>query len=646
MSEKYIPLYRKYRPKNLQEVVGQEHVKKALSNAISLNKISHAYLFTGPRGTGKTSIARILAKSLNCKEGPTLTPCEECPSCVDIKNSNPIDVIEIDAASNRKVEDTQTILEKIQYVPVNGKFKIYIIDEVHMLTNHAFNALLKTLEEPPENVIFILATTEPHKVLETITSRCQRFDFRRITTEDIVNHLKNIAKLEKIKIDEEALFTIAKNAAGGMRDSLALLDQVSVLDSKNTISSEDINKLLGRLSFDMLYKMAENIIQSQPQAAIELLDEIYNSGNEPSQILTNLLGYFKNMLIVKNCQGEELLLDLTQLNSAQIKALKAQSENVDTHQIVFLIEKISYYIKEIKTTTNQHLWLEIATIDLANLAQNTSLLELQERVSRLEGVNAGGGVNVGVNVASIPKIQTPTPVVKPAPVVKEEKPVSEPKVEPVAASVTEPKTEPVKETVKHEVVETAKEIEQEAKVEEELPPMPVAKHAPKEDSGILNLWKELLLNISSPPTVSLLSDHAKPVEISEEKVVIVCEKEFSLKALSSDMKKKTISEACEKLFNKKGINLIIRLAKSDDKIPEVEKKNDIIEPTKKELPKAEPKIEPKREETPALIEDSEEELNEEEEFIEHELSKKKEAVFVPSDQVSMVIKLFDGKYID
>lgn len=642
MSEKYIPLYRKYRPKNLQEVVGQEHVKKALSNAIELNKISHAYLFTGPRGTGKTSIARILAKSLNCKEGPTLTPCEECPSCTDIKNSNPIDVIEIDAASNRKVEDTQTILEKIQYVPVNGKFKIYIIDEVHMLTNHAFNALLKTLEEPPENVIFILATTEPHKVLETITSRCQRFDFRRITTDDIVNHLKSIAKLEKIKIEDEALFTIAKNAAGGMRDSLALLDQVSVLDSKNTITSEDINRLLGRLSFDMLNKMSENIIQSQPQAAIELLDEIYNSGNEPTQILTNLLNYFKNMLIVKNCKGEELLLDLTQLNSAQIKTLKTQSENIDTHQIVFLIAKISYYIKEIKTTTNQHLWLEIATIDLANLAQNTSLLELQERVSRLEGG--------GVNVVSIPKIQTPAPVAKPVPVVKEEKIVSEPKVEPAAASVTEPKTEPVKETVKQEIVETAKEIEQEIKVEEELPPMPVSKHLSKEDGGILNLWKELLLNISSPPTVSLLSDHAQPVEISAEKVVIVCEKEFSLRALSSEMKKKTILEACEKLFNKKGINLIIRLAKSDDKIPEVEKKNDIIEPAKKELPKAEPKIEPKigpkSEETPDFIEDSENELNEEEDFIENELAKKKEAVFIPSDQVSMVIKLFDGKYID
>ncbi|MBR1373355.1 DNA polymerase III subunit gamma/tau, partial [bacterium] len=212
MSENYVPLYRKYRPQTLDMLVGQEHIKKTLTSAIELGKIAHAFLFTGPRGTGKTSTARILAKSLNCKNGPTIHPCGECESCKDIMNTVPIDVIEIDAASNRKVEDTQSILEKIQYVPVHGKYKIYIIDEVHMLTNHAFNALLKTLEEPPENVIFILATTEVHKVLDTIKSRCQRFDFRRITTEDIVKHLRYISDKENINISDDALFTIAKNS--------------------------------------------------------------------------------------------------------------------------------------------------------------------------------------------------------------------------------------------------------------------------------------------------------------------------------------------------------------------------------------------------------------------------------------------------
>ena len=192
MSSSYIPLYRKYRPQKFKDIVGQESIVNTLSNAIELNKVAHAYLLTGPRGTGKTSTARIFAKSLNCQKGPTLEPCGECPSCLDIVGSNAIDVIEIDAASNRKVEDARNLLEKVQFVPVAGKYKIYIIDEVHMLTTEAFNTLLKTLEEPPPNLVFILATTEAHKVLNTIISRCQRFDFRRIKQDLIVNKLKDI----------------------------------------------------------------------------------------------------------------------------------------------------------------------------------------------------------------------------------------------------------------------------------------------------------------------------------------------------------------------------------------------------------------------------------------------------------------------
>lgn len=622
MSEKYIPLYRKYRPKNLQEVVGQEHIKKALSNAISLNKISHAYLFTGPRGTGKTSVARILAKSLNCVQGPTITPCEVCPSCIDIKNSTPVDVIEIDAASNRKVEDAQNILEKIQYVPVNGKYKIYIIDEVHMLTNHAFNALLKTLEEPPENVIFILATTEPQKVLETITSRCQRFDFRRITTTDIVNHLKEIAKTEKIKIEEDAIFTIAKNSAGGMRDSLALLDQVSVLGNTKAITTDDINKILGRLSFDMLNTLADTIIQSQPQNAIELLTKIYSSGNEPAQILINLMGYFKNLLIVKNCQNEELLAELTQLNSTQIKSLRAQTENIDTHQITFLIEKIIYYIKELKTTTNQHLWLEVAIVDLANLTQNTSLLALQERITNLENTLATGHIPT-----TAPKIYVEKPAPITPPVIKEES------VE-VKSKVQNAKSE-------KDVFEEAK-VEESKPQEEDLSPVPLSKPVPATEGNISSLWHQLLQNISSTPTVSLLSQHARPIEISSEKVVIGCKENF-LKMLTSDTKKAFIEEGARKLFNK-DVNLIIRLATSEENSQEVEKKN-IVEDAKAQINK---EIKLNKEELPESEENkfTPDEYNEEEDFIEHEIAKKKSEKYTPSDQVSMVINLFDGKYIE
>lgn len=629
MGEKYIPLYRKYRPKNLQEVVGQDHVKKALANAISLNKISHAYLFTGPRGTGKTSVARIFAKSLNCDEGPTVTPCNSCPSCINIIKANQVEVIEIDAASNRRVEEIENnIISKVQQVRP-GKYKIYIIDEVHMLTNHAFNALLKTLEEPPENVIFILATTEPQKVLETITSRCQRFDFRRITTEDIVSHLKTIAKEEKINIEDEAVFTIAKNSAGGMRDSLALLDQVSVLGSAKSITSEDVNKLLGRISFDVLNNLSDKIIQSQPQAAIELLETIYNNGNEPSQILNNMLAYLKNLLIVKTCQGAELLANLTQLNNTQIEALKAQSEHIETHQITFLIEKIIYYIKELKTTTNQYLWLEVAMIDLANLAENTSLLQLQERISRLESGSA--------------PMQTPQAVYvsKPAPVAKEVK--QEEKVVEAEAPV---------QTV--EKVEMEQEVENEVTPEVvvvEEPPMPMSKPAVKSDNNLVSQWHALLQNISSPPTVSLLTQHAKPIEITEDKIIIGSKENF-VKILGSDAKKASIEEAARKMFNK-SVSVIIKSASAEDF--SVSEKKNLVESEKIEQPTVEVNSnvvinEAVQEATPSTLEPStsliEDDIDEDEDFIEHELTKKIPEKYVPSDQVSMVMNLFDGKYIE
>lgn len=648
MGEKYIPLYRKYRPKNLQEVVGQDHVKKALANAISLNKISHAYLFTGPRGTGKTSIARILAKSLNCKEGPTLTPCEVCPSCVDVKNSTLIDVVEIDAASNRSIDDARNIMEKIQYVPVNGRYKIYIIDEVHMLTPQAFNALLKTLEEPPENVIFILATTEPQKVLETITSRCQRFDFRRITTEDIVNHLKTIAKDEKIKIEDEAIFTIAKNSAGGMRDSLALLDQVSVLGSSKSITTDDVNKLLGRISFDVLNNLSDKIIHSKPQESIELLETIYNNGNEPSQILNNMLAYLKNLLIVKNCQGAELLSNLTQLNNTQIEALKTQSEYIETHQITFLIEKIIYYIKELKTATNQYLWLEVAMIDLANLAENTSLLALQERISRLEN--------------DIPRGQEGKRARRQAVFSQSENS----NIQSLNHSAEENSLNLVSHSEKPALLSScppAISPETDNQITEEEPIMPMSKPAAKSDNNLISQWHELLKNVSSMPTVSLLNQHAKPIEISEDSVVIGCKENFA-KMLGSDAKKAAIEEAARKLFNK-NVSVLIKSASVDD-FSANEKKN-VIEETEEgngkrgtgngevSLRGDSKAIDEAIQENPVSEENfsvlqpfssSADEIDEDEDFIEHELAKKIPEKYVPSDQVSMVMNLFDGKYIE
>ena len=630
MNEKYIPLYRKYRPQKLEEVVGQEHIKKALRNAIELDKISHAYLFTGPRGTGKTSTARIFAKSLNCKEGPTINPCGVCENCIDITNSTPMDVIEIDAASNRKVEDAQNILEKVMYAPVNSRYKIYIIDEVHMLSTTAFNALLKTLEEPPKNVIFILATTEVHKVLDTIKSRCQRFDFKRITTDDIVKHLRYIADNEKINITDDALFTIAKNSAGGMRDSIALLDQLSVLDGDEAISTNDINNLLGRLSFDTLNSLADKIVKSEPQNAIEDLEKIYNSGNEPVQILTNLMDYLKNLLIIKNCR-KEIAFELTQANDAQVKALTEQAENLETHQIVFLIDKCSEYIKELKLTNNPRLWLEVAIIDLANLTENTSLVELQNRVARLEG-----GTIQPVKVATYKT--APSPVLKPE--IGHAKPdvVMQKEVEHVQTQKPkQPISEPVSPT---------KTVEEQAPVDnDDFSPMPKSK--PLDSSDVSVLWGQLLTLIQSPPTRALLKQWANPIKIAPDETVLSMKNEIFLNQVQSGSKKQAIIEALDSLFSQSNSNVVVRLPHPDD--TQVKPSTVSAQPVRQSHPKPQIKQSPVMkpvEKAPEVEAEEVEELREEAVKSAKADTASKIEASLHSDNVNMVMELFDGKVIE
>lgn len=621
MSGNYVPLYRKYRPQTLDKLVGQEHIKKTLTSAIELGKIAHAFLFTGPRGTGKTSTARILAKSLNCKNGPTIHPCGECESCRDITNSVPIDVIEIDAASNRKVEDTQSILEKIQYVPVNGRYKIYIIDEVHMLTNHAFNALLKTLEEPPENVIFILATTEVHKVLDTIKSRCQRFDFRRITTEDIVKHLRYISDEEKINISDDALFTIAKNSAGGMRDSISLLDQLSLLGVSKQVTSEDVNAVLGRISFDILHKLSDKIIASSPNEAIEILNDIYNSGNEPLQILTNLSEYFKNLLIVKNCR-KELLSELTGLNEPQIEEISKQKDKLETQQIVFLLERITYYIKEVKLASNQHLWLEVGMIDLANMTENSTLLDLQNRVKALES----GSVSV---IPQRPQIIQAAP----QQVVQQQRP------EP-AQPVTRPAPVP---PVEH-VAQKPAAVEP----QQEFTPPPVNRKP--EGNDITSLWEALLMNIKSPATKALLH-LATPVKIASDEVIITFKNDKLVSQINDTNKKQMLTDAANIMFNT-DVKVIIRLPMAgDSEITASQKKNLTINvPTSPKPVQETPKAVPQKIQEPKMVENkpSSSVNNNTQQIVSEESSdaQEKEIKRNETDQEKMILDLFDGKYIE
>lgn len=631
MDNNYIPLYRKYRPQAIEQIVGQEHIKKALANAINMDRISHAYLFTGPRGTGKTSTARIFAKSLNCVNGPTITPCNECENCKNITNSIPIDVIEIDAASNRSVNDADEIIQKVALSPVQSRYKIYIIDEVHMLTNQAFNALLKTLEEPPKNVIFILATTEVHKVLDTIKSRCQRFDFKRITTEDIVKHLRYIADSEKINITDDALLYIAQNSAGGMRDSIALLDQLSVLNSsESAISVDDINSLLGRLSFSTLTELFKAIIISNQNEALKVLNDIYNKGNEPVQILSNLLEYFRNALILKSV-GNNVTNLVVQLNEEQTQTLSSALSDIEVHQLVSLIDKCANYIKELKLTANPKLWLDVAILDMSNLAQNTKLEDLQKRISLLESDEGARQINTS------PYNTPPTPVKK-AEVMK-----------PMGAT---PQPQRVK-----EVQAPMPKTQAPASVEEVLTDsVPMSKSA--SPNSLKALWAKLLENISSFPSRAILKQQAIPVKLTSDEVIITIKNPSWLKQFGPEGSKHSfIVQATTAIFGKAVGKVIVRAPESGD---EAIKKEQAAADDEKPAP-AQNSTATRQAQQTAAKEEAREEEQEAKEVISSmpKLPQPPQNLQQPvrrraldgsdsfhSDGVNMVMDLFDGKFIE
>lgn len=343
----------KWRPKSFDAIVGQDHIVTTLKNALEKNRLAHAYLFAGPRGVGKTSTARILAKALNCKNGPTVSPCEKCPSCLEIAQSRSFDVLEIDGASNRGIDEIRVLRENVKFPPASGKFKIYIIDEVHMLTPEAFNALLKTLEEPPDFVKFIFATTQAHKVLPTILSRCQRFDFRRITVIEIIAQLERIVKQEKIEIDKEVLFAIARASDGALRDAESLLDQLASF-SKGKISLKDVISVLGIVEQEALFEITDKIIQKDAKAALILLNKIIDDGKDVSLFLINLIEHFRNLMVTKVTNADSKLIDLPQ---EICEKLLKQSQN-------FTLEEIFSAFNSLVNTQEMSKRLESARIPL------------------------------------------------------------------------------------------------------------------------------------------------------------------------------------------------------------------------------------------------------------------------------------------
>jgi DNA polymerase-3 subunit gamma/tau len=349
--------------------VGQEHITRTLMNVIQKKRIAHAYLLVGPRGVGKTSVARILAKALNCEKGPTVDPCQECPSCKDIAEGRSLDVLEIDGASNRGIEEIRQLRENIRFSPTRGQFRIYIIDEVHMLTPEAFNALLKTLEEPPLHVKFIFATTAPNRLPATILSRCQRFNFRLISVKELVEQLKKIAMKEKIKVTEEALFQIARHADGSMRDAESILDQLVSFGDKE-IKGEDVLSLLGRTAKDIFFKFMEEVINKRLPQALGHFNQIMDQGQSPPELLTDMLDYLRTLLFLKMGKEGEGLLDLV---AEDLALLKNQAQAVDEKEIISLINALSSTQPEMRWASSPRLLLEIALAKTIHRASPASL---------------------------------------------------------------------------------------------------------------------------------------------------------------------------------------------------------------------------------------------------------------------------------
>ncbi|MFZ7103039.1 MAG: DNA polymerase III subunit gamma/tau [Peptococcaceae bacterium] len=355
----YIALYRAFRPQTFSEVIGQEHISKTLINALVNNRVAHAYLFCGPRGTGKTSSAKILAKGVNCLDLQNGEPCNTCANCTSINLGNFLDVFEIDAASNRGIDEIRDIRDKVKFAPSQGKTKVYIIDEVHMLTSEAFNALLKTLEEPPGHVLFVLATTEPQKIPLTILSRCQRFDFRKISTTEIKEHLNTIIAKEGINIAQSGLNIIARKAAGGMRDAISILDQCIAYAGKN-IECEHVEKVLGTLGEEQILRISEAIYQGDAGAVITLLNQSIQDGKDIKQIVRDLIEYFRQVMLLKLSQSESLI----SVSPDILPAVKNQADNLTMGFLGNIILKLSEIEKDMRWSSQPQILLEAGLVEV------------------------------------------------------------------------------------------------------------------------------------------------------------------------------------------------------------------------------------------------------------------------------------------
>ena len=445
----YQVLYRKYRPKVFSDVYGQDHVTSTLINEIKENRISHAYLFTGSRGTGKTTCAKILAKAVNCENGENGEPCNECEICRGLDAGTIYDVVEIDAASNNGVDDIRDLREEANYTPTRGRYRVYIIDEVHMLSREAFNALLKTLEEPPAHVIFILATTEVHKLPATILSRCQRFDFKRIQPETMAKRLQQVAGLENMKLDNDAAILISRIADGGMRDALSILDQCA--GRSKEIDSRLVSEIAGIAGREALYELSDAICNQDSSAALNVISNLHQNSYDMERLCVEMINHFRNFLIVKTVNKSRELIICT---DDEYNTIVSSARNFSLAKIIFALDLFQNTLTVIKGGANSRIEMEMSFIKLCNPKLEQSTDSLLDRISTLERAVRNGGIGVApapvkTVVEEAPKQQeAPKPAEAPkeekaaeTAVPKEEMPIPQEQPEAAEYPVTTPKEE-------------------------------------------------------------------------------------------------------------------------------------------------------------------------------------------------------------
>lgn len=393
----YLVLARKYRPQTFNDVIGQEHVTRTLTNSILAGRVAHGVLFSGPRGTGKTTVARILAKAMNCINGPTPAPCNICRSCTEITIGNSVDVLEIDGASNNGVENVRDLRDNVKYKPAYSSYKIYIIDEVHMLSTPAFNALLKTLEEPPPHVMFIFATTEPHKIPVTILSRCQRHDFKRISLDSIVSHMALVCEKEGVNIVSESLFLIARAAGGSMRDALSLLDLV-ISCSEGPVTSESISDILGIVDRRAIFMISEAILSSDFPVLLDLLEDLYNNGHNIKELYYDIVEHFRNLLVIKMVKKADKLVSLPSheivMMSEQVKKISATTLN----QIFDVLYKEEY---SVRLSPNPKLCLEMVFLKMFQIKPALPIDILIEKIDNLKQMIPGKNKKDFIDAATV-----------------------------------------------------------------------------------------------------------------------------------------------------------------------------------------------------------------------------------------------------